>query len=96
MKKIILKSLTILSVTLLLVFLLSSVGMAAEEMPGMDHEGAADEAAAAPPEPGSPGYTPIEEPADDSSMAAIAVSIFSVPVIGWFILRSVRKNKKKT
>lgn len=95
MKKTILKSLIILSVALLLVFLLSSAVLA-EDMPGMDHEGAADEAAAAPPEPGSPGYTPIEEPADDSSMAAIAVSIFSVPVIGWFILRSVRKNKKKT
>ena len=95
MKKITYKLLLILCLAFFLVTLLSSAAIA-EDMPGMDHEDSANEAAENAPAPGSPGYEPIVEPADDSSMAVIAVSFFLVPVFGWLIIRSVRKNKKKT
>lgn len=70
----------------------------AEEMPGMpdmDSEQQAQDPAEIPPGPGDRGYKPIEEPADDSTMAIIVAVVFGLPVAIWLVVRSVKKAQKK-
>ena len=65
------------------------------DMPGMDSEQQAQDPAEIPPGPGDRGYKPIEEPADDSTMAIIVAVVFGLPVAVWLVVRSVKKAQKK-
>ncbi len=88
------KNLLIMMFLIVFIFSLPMAVMAEDmtDMPGMDG-GQSDQA---PVEPGSPGYKPIEQPADDSTMAIIAAAVFGLPVLGWLVVRSAKKGKKKS
>ncbi|KKN62345.1 hypothetical protein LCGC14_0513080 [marine sediment metagenome] len=64
------KNLLIIMFLIVFIFSLPAAVMAEDmsDMPGMDGE----QSDQAPVEPGSPGYKPIEQAADDSTMAMIA------------------------
>lgn len=65
-----------------------------QSMEGMDQEKPQDSPPEIPAGRGSDDYKPVETPADDSTMAVIAASIFALPVGVWFVRRSMKKANK--
>lgn len=79
----------LVSAVIVLLLILPAAALAAS--PG---SGSGDGAAAAAMD--HENYKPPEKPADDTSMAAIASTIFALPIGGWLVFRSLRKAKKNS